>query len=127
MYEESSPWGEIQDSETLIPGMEMVTTASHGGIRVTKEAAMLLSTAARKCGFRQNGYLWFEEDCQEPVVLRELMDKKLWQPPTRIKDPKAFEQSIDRNIQEYNPTYWQARERARSKPPKKPARSGPSR
>lgn len=42
---------------------------------------MLLSPEARKCGFREGGYLWFEEDCCEQVVLRELMDKKLWTPP----------------------------------------------
>ena len=70
MQEEKSPWGEIQFSEPLIPGMELVSTASHGGVRVTREAAVLLSPAARKCGFRQGGYLWFEEDCKEPVVLR---------------------------------------------------------
>ena len=34
---------------------------------------MLLSPEARKCGFREGGYLWFEEDCCEQVVLRELM------------------------------------------------------
>ena len=34
----------------------------------------------------------FEEDCCEQVVLRELMDKKLWTPPAdRIKDAAAFE------------------------------------
>lgn len=127
MQEDFSPWEQIQYSETLIPGMELVTTARHGGIQVTREAAMLLSPAARKCGFREGGYLWFEEDCQEPVVLRELMDKKLWSPPSHVKDPDAFERDIDRNIQQYNPAYWQARERARSRPPRKPARSGPGR
>ena len=88
---------------------------------------MLLSPAARKCGFREGGYLWFEEDCQEAVVLRELMDKKLWRPPSHINDPDAFEREIDRNIQRYNPDYWQARERAHSRPPRKPAHPGPSR
>ena len=58
---------------------------------------MLLSPEARKCGFHEGGYLWFEEDCCEQVVLRELMDKKLWTPPAdRIKDAAAFERAIDR-------------------------------
>lgn len=122
-----SPWGEIQDSTTLIPGMELVSTASHGGIQVTPEAAMMLSSAARKCGFREDGYLWFEEDCQEQVVLRELLDRKLWTPPAHIKDPAAFERDIDRSIQRHQPEYWHAREKNRSRPSRKPARAGPSR
>ena len=76
-----------------------------------REAAMLLSPAARKCGFRKNGYLCFEEDCCEPVVLRELLDQKRWSVPERVKDPAAFEQAINRNIQEYHPEYWRARQR----------------
>ena len=76
--------------------------------------------------FPEGGYLWFEEDCQEPVVLRELMDKKLWSPPSHVKDPDAFERDIDRNIQQYNPAYWQARERARSgHPGNRPFWAGP--
>ena len=127
LREDFSPWGQIQHSEPLIPGMELVTTASHGGVQVTREAAMLLSPAARKCAFREGGYLWFEEDCQEPIVLRELMDKKLWRPPVQAKELETFERDIDHNIQTYHPNYWRARERARSKPPKQPVRSKPGR
>jgi len=127
MQPDFSPWGEIQYSDTLIPGMELVTTASHGGIQVTPEAAMLLSPAARNCGFRQGGYLWFEEDCQELVVLRELLDRKLWTLPSHVADPAAFEAAMDANIQEYNPEYWQAREKARNQQPRKPARTGRTR
>ena len=76
-----------------------------------REAAMLLSPAARKCGFRKNGYLCFEEDCCEPVVLRELLDQKRWSVPERVKDPAAFERAINRNIQKYHPEYWSARQR----------------
>ena len=75
----------------VLPGIDLVSTPSHGGARVTREATMLLSPEAMKCGFREGGYLWFEEDCCEQVVLRELMDKKLWTPPAdRIKDAAAF-------------------------------------
>ena len=51
MIEEYSPWGGIQWSEPLIPGMDLISTASHGGVRVSREAAMYLSPGARKCGF----------------------------------------------------------------------------
>ena len=72
--------------------------------------AAALSPTARKCGFKQGGYLCFEEDCQESVVLRELLDKKLWTIPDRIKDRAAFEENINKSIREHNPDYWRARQ-----------------
>ena len=121
-----SPWGVVDWCETLCPGFEMVATPSHGGIMVERTAAMRLSVAARKCGQWEGGYLCFEEDCAENVVLRELLDKGMWQMPDRVRDPAAFEAEINRNVQQYNPEYWSARERwyrKREQPaamPKKP-------
>lgn len=111
MTPDISPWGKIDWSETLIPGMEMVATPSHGGIMVSREASFILTPAARKCGCWQGGYLCFEEDADENVVLRELLDQNLWQIPERIKDRATFEANIDQNIQTYHPEYWQAREK----------------
>jgi len=74
----SSPWGEVQSCETLCPGVFLVSTASHGGTMVANEVAAVLSPAAKKCGFKDKGYICYEEDAQESVVLRELLDKKLW-------------------------------------------------
>lgn len=106
---EKSPWGKVQTCDTLCPGVFMVSTASHGGTMVSKEVADLLSPAARKCGFRQGGYVCFEEDEQEAVALRELLDKKMWAVPDRIKDTAKFEENINNSIREYNPDYWRAR------------------
>ena len=36
---------------------------------------------ALNCGFTEGAYLCFEEDCDEPVALRELMDKGMYQAP----------------------------------------------
>ena len=128
MQPEFSPWGQIDEEVFIYPGITLVSTPSHGGARVTHEAAALLSPAARKCGFHEGGYLWFEEDCCEQVVLRELMDKKLWTPPAdRIKDPAAYEAAIDRVLKVCQPDYWAAREKARTQQPRKPARSGRAR
>lgn len=104
-----SPWGEVQTCDVLCPGVFLVSTASHGGTLVSKEVTALLSPAARKCGFRQGGYLCFEEDSQEAVVMRELLDKKLWSIPERIKDKAAFEENINKSLREHNPDYWRAR------------------
>lgn len=92
MYQEpnKSPWGAVQTCDTLCPGVFLVSTASHGGTMVSNDVAAFLSPAAKRCGFRRGGYLCFEEDTQEEVVLRELLDKKLWKIPERIKDKAAF-------------------------------------
>lgn len=128
MQTEFSPWGQIDEVIHIIPGIDLVSTPRHGGARVTREAAMLLSPAARKCGFRDSGYLWFEEDRCEQVILRELMDRKLWIPPQdRVKDVAAFESAIDRTLQACQPDYWSAREKAISRKAQKPMRSGHSR
>jgi len=114
---EKSPWGEVQTCDTLCPGVFLVSTASHGGTMIAKDMAAALSPAARKCGFRQGGYLCFEEDSQESVALRELLDKKLWAVPDRIKDKAAFEENINKSIREYNPDYWRARQTGLEKAP----------
>lgn len=115
MYREPtfSPWGKVQTCDALCPGVFLVSTASHGGTLVSREVSAILSPAAVKCGFRQGGYLCFEEDSQESVVLRELLDKKLWSIPERIKDKAAFEENINKSLREYNPDYWRARAQGR--------------
>ena len=106
-----SPWGNIQECETLCPGVYSVSTPGHGGIMVRRELAeKIFRKEAMGCGFIEGGYLCFEEDTQEEVVLRELLDKKLWKIPERIKDKAAFEENINRSIKRYNPEYWRARQ-----------------
>ncbi len=107
---QSSPWGEVQSCEVLCPGVFLVSTASHGGTMVANEVAAVLSPAAKKCGFKDKGYICYEEDAQESVVLRELLDKKLWKIPDRIKDKERFEENLNQSIRQYNPEYWRARQ-----------------
>ena len=119
MYQkpEKSPWGKVQTCDTLCPGVFLVSTASHGGTMIAKDMAAALSPAAQKCGFKQGGYLCFEEDSQEDVALRELLDKKLWAVPDRIKDKAAFEENINQSVREYNPDYWRIRQAGLEKAP----------
>jgi len=119
MYQqpEKSPWGEVQHCEILCPGVFLVSTASHGGTMFSKDMAAVLSPAARKCGFRHGGFLCFEEDSQEDVAFRELLDKRLWVVPNRIKDKTAFEENINKSIREYNPDYWRIRQAGLEKTP----------
>ena len=55
----------------------------------------------------------YEEDAQESVVLRELLDKKLWKIPDRIKDKGQFEEKLNQSIRQYHPEYWRARQSGR--------------
>ena len=57
----SSPWGPIQTVAPLGPDVVSVTTASHGGLRVSLTALSRLPEAIRQTAFSRDG--WFEEDC----------------------------------------------------------------
>lgn len=108
-----SPWGEIQHCEDLCPGVYQVSTASHGGVMAKLSvASKLFSTAVRQYSFVEGGYLCFEEDCEAPVAIRELMDKGLCKAPVnQYYGPGEYEAAIDRSIQRYQPEYWAYRER----------------
>ena len=108
-----SPWGEVRDCDTLCPGVFMVMTPGHGGILVSQDISAFLSPAARKQGMRSNGYLCYEEDTAEVIVLRELLDKKLWGVPHWIDNPAAFEEHINKTLREHHPDYWRSRTHGR--------------
>ena len=60
----------------------------------------LLSPEAQAVGFQAGGYLNFEEDCDAPVVLRELMDSGIIAPRTdNYFRPGEYEACIDRSLQ----------------------------
>ena len=112
-----SSWGEVQHCEILCPGVYSVSTASHGGVMVHGSVAKeILSLAARKHCFREGGYYCFEEDCDAPVAIRELLDKGLYTAPVNdYFKPGEYETVINNSLQTYHPDYWQARENAISK------------
>jgi hypothetical protein len=111
----TSPWGEVQTCDTLCPGVFLVSTDSHGGTMIARDMQEVLSAAAKRCGTRRGGYLCFEEDSEENIVFRELLDKGLWQIPDRIKDKAVFEEHINNSLREYHPDYWRSREHGREK------------
>ncbi len=113
-----SPWGEVQHCETLCAGAYQVSTASHGGVMVSAEIVNdALSPAARKCGFQEGGYLCFEEDCDAPVALRELMDKGLFKAPVNDHfKPGEYSQVIDRSLRSCHTEYWAAYVKGQHKP-----------
>ena len=57
----SSPWGAIQTVTALGPDAMWVTTASHGGLRVSPTALARMPESVRQTAYSEGG--WFEEDC----------------------------------------------------------------
>lgn len=107
-----SPWGEVQHCEILAPHVFSVSTASHGGIMVNTGAAKtIFSKAALNYAFRDGGFYCFEEDCDAPVAIRELMDRGLFTTPVNdYWKPGEYENCINDSVQRYHGDYWQARE-----------------
>lgn len=56
-----SPWGAIQTVTPLGPDVVAVTTASHGGLRVSPAALARMPEPLRQTAYSGGG--WFEEDC----------------------------------------------------------------
>lgn len=108
-----SPWGQVDGCDELCPGVYAVSTPSHGGIMVRCDIAdRILSEEARKCGIKDQFYICFEEDCDEAVAIRELMDRGVYQAPAdEYAEPGEYEAAIDSFLQTFYPEYWAAREK----------------
>ena len=78
----SSPWGEVQNCETLCPGsvfgIYRQPRRNDGGKRGSRRS---LPSGQKNAASRSKGYICYEEDAQESVVLRELLDKKAVENP----------------------------------------------
>lgn len=70
-----TPWGTADFIEHIAPGVDVVATPSHGGVRVLESLArknfskIALSQAFVQC---ENGYYWFEEDAAWAIVRCEM-------------------------------------------------------
>ena len=108
-----SPWGMVDYADILCPGVFLVYTPEHGGTMVARDIECFLSPAARRYGQRKNGFLCFEQDADEEIVFRELLDKKLWDIPARVRNKLAFEENINAALRRNHPQYWRSRENGR--------------
>lgn len=62
----SSPWGAVQQQHELAEGIIGVSTASHGGIKVSDELLAKMPAEFRTTPYSGGG--WFEEDCDWALV-----------------------------------------------------------
>ena len=109
---QGSPWGEVQTYRYLSHGVFFVSTASHGGVIVLKELAdRYFTKEAQACCFPYGKYLCFEEDCDAPVAIRELLDKGIMKAPVNEYYKRGeYEAAINDSLKQWHPQYWQARE-----------------
>lgn len=76
----------------------------------------IFSKEAAACGFQENGYICFEEDCAATVAIRELMDRGIYQAPVNeYYNAGEYSSMIDDSIRRYYPDYWRKREKQLSK------------
>lgn len=96
----SSPWGPIQTVEPLGPDAVSVTTASHGGLRISLSAFARLPEAVRQTAYSHDG--WFEEDCDWALPYLAL-GLDVYEPDAA----RAAEvrQAAVRTVQRYHPQY----------------------
>jgi len=64
----SSPWGAIQYQKTVAPGVTLVSTASHGGIHLSRERLASLPAAVRNAKRFNPPGPWYEEDVEVYIV-----------------------------------------------------------
>ena len=60
-----TPWGPPQDIEELAEGVWRVSTASHGGLKLSRERWYSLPDCVRDAMFNAT---FAEEDCEESIV-----------------------------------------------------------
>ena len=107
-----SPWGTVDHCKMLCYGAFEVQTARHGGVMILRELAdEYLSKEAQAVGFIEGRYLCFEEDCDAPVAIRELLDRGFMKAPVNeYYKPGEYEEAINDSLKQWHPQYWQARE-----------------
>ena len=60
-----TPWGWTRDTEELAEGVWRVSTASHGGLKLSRERWAEIPAEVRDAMFNAT---FAEEDCEEPIV-----------------------------------------------------------
>ena len=66
----SSPWGIVEGEEVIAEGIIYVSTASHGGIWVSRELLPRIQKEMRDYAKYWSGSSqWFEEDCAAQCVV----------------------------------------------------------
>lgn len=113
----TSPWGSIQRVSKIGPGFSMVSTAGHGGARISPTVYSKLSDYTKSKCIQLANYFFLEEDCNAQLAIVELTvldNSKLYECPEYkiiISDMKViavwhhehFKKMKDTFIEKVNP------------------------
>lgn len=91
----SSPWGAVQYGSVLADGIISVSTAGHGGVRISVERLRQMPPALRLGRHR-----WFEEDCDAALVALAFADD--------LKLDDRRRENAARSVADYFPAKWEA-------------------
>ena len=59
-YRARNPWGKIQSSKEIAPGIRYISTAGHGGYALTLDRCLEMTYHLRQCSFTNDQF--FEHD-----------------------------------------------------------------
>ncbi|NLU64931.1 hypothetical protein HCA61_22090 [Rhodococcus sp. HNM0563] len=91
----SSPWGAVQYGSVVADGIITVSTAGHGGVRISPERFKQMPAALR-IGRRR----WFEEDCEAALVGLAFADD------LGLDDRRRAQ--VAQSVADWFPTKWEA-------------------
>lgn len=85
----STPWGKAQHARVLSPGIGEVSTAGHGGMKVSPALNKKIPAPLRRKGG------WYEEDCDYAIVVL-FLGEAMGKTPEAIEDARSV-------VRNYNP------------------------
>lgn len=93
-----TPWGQAQSANEMAEGVTSVSTAGHGGVKLSPERNAVIPAALR------NRSGWYEEDCEVSIVGMFHPDAF---PRHEGGDTKAAVASFERSVKNYFPDAYQ--------------------
>lgn len=105
----NTPWGHSQHTFTVADGITLVSTASHGGVKLSAERNAVVPEAMRE----PTG--WYEEDCEInlcvwtfPAEFARWSCTQDYPPDSPYRDPVATKERAGESIREWFPARWTA-------------------
>lgn len=69
----TTPWGIVQEIQTIAPGVFFLSTASHGGIFLSPEINSTVPDSIKDMTFCGQGFQGFYEEDEDAELVRQLL------------------------------------------------------